>query len=63
MTLDLKAPEQVEWLQAYIEGGDVLVHNMRPGVLDELGLGAEALRARNPRLVYCSLSAFGPRGR
>ena len=62
VTLDLKAPEQVAWLQAYIEGCDVLVHNMRPGVLDELGLGAEALRARNPRLVYCSLSAFGPKG-
>jgi crotonobetainyl-CoA:carnitine CoA-transferase CaiB-like acyl-CoA transferase len=62
VTLDLKAAEQVAWLQAYIEGCDVLVHNMRPGVLDELGLGAEALRARNPRLVYCSLSAFGPKG-
>ena len=40
----------------------MLVHNLRPGVLDELGLGAAALRARNPRLVYCSLSAFGPKG-
>ena len=62
VTLDLKAPEQVAWLQDYVEGCDVLMHNMRPGVLDELGLGAEALRARNPRLVYCSLSAFGPKG-
>ena len=62
VTLDLKAAEHVAWLQTYIEGCDVLVHNMRPGVLDEMGLGAEALRARNPRLVYCSLSAFGPKG-
>jgi crotonobetainyl-CoA:carnitine CoA-transferase CaiB-like acyl-CoA transferase len=62
VTLDLKAAEHVAWLQTYIESCDVLLHNMRPGVLDELGLGAEALRARNPRLVYCSLSAFGPKG-
>ena len=62
VTLDLKDAEQVAWLEGYIEGCDVLVHNMRPGVLDELGLGAAALRARNPRLVYCSLSAFGPKG-
>ena len=62
VTLDLKAAEHVAWLQGYIESCDVLLHNMRPGVLDEMGLGAEALRARNPRLVYCSLSAFGPKG-
>lgn len=62
VTLDLKSAEDVAWLKGYIEGGDVFVHNMRPGVLDEMGLGAEALRARNPRLVYCSLSAFGPKG-
>ena len=62
VTLDLKAAEHVAWLQTYIESCDVLVHNMRPGVLDEMGLGGEALRARNPRLVYCSLSAFGPKG-
>src|SRR5262245_21006647 len=62
VTLDLKSPEEVAWLEAHIEGCDVLVHNMRPGVLDELGLGAEALTRRNPRLVYCSLSAFGPKG-
>jgi crotonobetainyl-CoA:carnitine CoA-transferase CaiB-like acyl-CoA transferase len=62
VTLDLKAPEHVAWLQGYIESCDVLLHNMRPGVLDEMGLGAGPLRARNPRLVYCSLSAFGPKG-
>ncbi len=62
ITLDLKDPEAVAWLERYVEGCDVLVHNLRPGVLDELGLGAAALMARNPRLVYCSLSAFGPKG-
>ena len=61
-TVDLKSPEQVAWLESYVEGCDVFIHNLRPGVLDELGLGAKTLRARNPRLVYCSLSAFGPRG-
>jgi len=62
VTLDLKAPDHVAWLERYVESCDVLVHNLRPGVLDELGLGAEALMQRNPRLVYCSLSAFGPKG-
>jgi crotonobetainyl-CoA:carnitine CoA-transferase CaiB-like acyl-CoA transferase len=61
-TVDLKSPEQVAWLESYVEGCDVFIHNLRPGVLDELGLGAKTLRARNPRLVYCSLSAFGPKG-
>jgi len=41
---------------------DVVLQNMRPGALDELGLGPDALRARYPRLIYCSLSAFGPVG-
>ena len=62
VTLDLKSKDDVAWLEDYIAGCDAFIHNMRPGVLDELALGAEALRARNPRLVYCSLSAFGPRG-
>src|SRR5262249_41553019 len=62
ITLDLKAAEQVAWLNAFIEDCDVLLHNLRPGVLDELGLGAEAMMARNPRLVYASLSAFGAVG-
>jgi crotonobetainyl-CoA:carnitine CoA-transferase CaiB-like acyl-CoA transferase len=62
VTLNLKTADAVAWLNAYIEGCDVFLHNLRPGVLDELGLGAEAMMARNPRLVYASLSAFGAVG-
>ncbi|CAJ93942.1 Crotonobetainyl-CoA:carnitine CoA-transferase CaiB [Cupriavidus necator] len=38
---------------------DVFVDNLRPGVLERFGLGYEAVRARNPRVVYCSISGFG----
>jgi crotonobetainyl-CoA:carnitine CoA-transferase CaiB-like acyl-CoA transferase len=62
ITLDLKDAEAVVWLKSYIEDSDVLVHNLRPGVLDDLGLGSAALTRLNPRLVYCNLSAFGPAG-
>ena len=62
ITLDLKDREQVTWLEGHVKGCDVLVHNLRPGVMDDLGLGSEKLRALNPRLVYCNLSAFGPAG-
>jgi crotonobetainyl-CoA:carnitine CoA-transferase CaiB-like acyl-CoA transferase len=62
ITLDLKAADDIAWVKDYIESCDVLIHNLRPGVMDELGLGSGILTERNPRLVYCSLSAFGPRG-
>jgi crotonobetainyl-CoA:carnitine CoA-transferase CaiB-like acyl-CoA transferase len=44
------------------DGADVFVQSLRPGLADERGLGAEALRGRNPRLVYCSIRSFGPTG-
>jgi crotonobetainyl-CoA:carnitine CoA-transferase CaiB-like acyl-CoA transferase len=62
VTLDLKQACDIAWVKDYIGGCDVLVHNMRPGVMDDMGLGSEAMRAVNPRLVYCNLSAFGPAG-
>ena len=45
-----------------VDGADVLVQSLRPGLADERGLGAEELRARNPRLVYCSIRSFGRTG-
>jgi crotonobetainyl-CoA:carnitine CoA-transferase CaiB-like acyl-CoA transferase len=62
ITLDLKSADDVAWLKDYVKGVDVVLQNMRPGSLEELGLGPDELRALNPRLVYCSLSAFGPVG-
>ena len=62
ITLDLKAADDIAWVKDYIESCDVLIHNLRPGVMDELGIGSGVLTERNPRLVYCSLSAFGPKG-
>ena len=62
VTLDLREPAAREWLLDHVEGVDVVIHNFRPGALEELGLGAEALQARNPRLVFCAVSAFGAAG-
>jgi crotonobetainyl-CoA:carnitine CoA-transferase CaiB-like acyl-CoA transferase len=62
ITLDLKHPDDIAWLKDYVRDCDVLVQNMRPGVMDDLGLDAETLLAINPRLVYCSLWAFGHKG-
>ncbi len=59
ITLDLKDAPAVAWLTDFVRDADVLVENLRPGSLAELGLGPEPLRAINPRLIYCSITAFG----
>ncbi|MBI2202641.1 MAG: CoA transferase [Candidatus Rokubacteria bacterium] len=59
ITIDLKDPAAVPWLLELVGDADVFVQNLRPGSLEAQGLGAEALTARFPRLVYCSIWAFG----
>ncbi|MFN8187694.1 MAG: CoA transferase [Gaiellales bacterium] len=60
--VDIKHPDGLEAVLRLAERSDVFVQNMRPGLADRVGLGFEALRARNPRIVYCSLGAFGKVG-
>jgi crotonobetainyl-CoA:carnitine CoA-transferase CaiB-like acyl-CoA transferase len=62
ITLNLKSPEGVEILKRLVKGADVLVENYRPDVKDRLGIGYEAMREANPRLVYVSISGFGEDG-
>ena len=62
ITVDLKDRTAVARLTELIGEADVLVQNLRPGSLEGLGLGAEALTQRYPRLVYCSVWAFGRTG-
>jgi crotonobetainyl-CoA:carnitine CoA-transferase CaiB-like acyl-CoA transferase len=62
ITLDLRRPEAVEVVKRLVAGADVVWENFRPGVMDRLGLGYEALSALNPRLIYCGVSGFGRTG-
>jgi crotonobetainyl-CoA:carnitine CoA-transferase CaiB-like acyl-CoA transferase len=62
MTLDLKTPQGVEVIQRLVGRADVLLENFRTGTMESFGLGYEVLSAINPRLVYCSVSAFGRSG-
>ena len=59
ISLDLKDQKDNETARRLIESADVVIENFRPGVMDRLGLGAEAMTARNERLVYCSIPGFG----
>jgi crotonobetainyl-CoA:carnitine CoA-transferase CaiB-like acyl-CoA transferase len=59
VVLDLKDSAQRDALLSLCETADVFVESFRPGAVDRLGVGYEAVRARNPRIVYCSISAFG----
>ena len=62
VTLDLKQPQDVAALERLAAGADILIQNLRPGVVDALGIGPEAMLARHPRLIYCSIWAFGAQG-
>ena len=62
VVLDLKDPQGREDLLALVETADVLVENFRPGVMSRLGIDADTLHERNPRLVHCSITGFGSSG-
>src|SRR5438552_3771877 len=62
ITLDITKPDGKEILRDLARGADVLVENFRPGVMERLGIGYDTMSALNPRLVYGSLTAFGPKG-
>lgn len=60
LCVDLKSPAGKEAVLRLLDGADVLIENFRPGTMDRLGFGYEALSQRNPRLVYCSEKGFLP---
>ena len=62
IVLDLKSEHGKEVLWRLIDRGDVLVENFSPGTATRLGFGPEAVRARNPKMIYCSVSGFGQTG-
>ncbi|MGV6871339.1 CaiB/BaiF CoA transferase family protein [Pseudochelatococcus sp. B33] len=59
IAIDLKHPEGLEIARDLIRDADVLVENYRPGVLERLGLGYEAVKATNPAIIYASASGLG----
>ena len=62
MTLNMKSPEGQAVFRKLAAGADVIVEGFRPGVMDRLGAGYQAIRELNPRIIYCSLSGFGQDG-
>lgn len=62
LAIDLKAPDALERLTPLITTADIVIEQFRPGVMARLGFGYEALKALNPRLVYCSISGYGQEG-
>jgi crotonobetainyl-CoA:carnitine CoA-transferase CaiB-like acyl-CoA transferase len=62
VSVDMKDPRGKDFMHRLCDSADVFVENYRPGALDRLGLGYAELSARNPKLVYCSISAYGHTG-
>ena len=58
LALDLKKPEGREIALRLVDSADAMTENFRPGALEKMGFGYEALRTRNPRLVYCTMKGF-----
>ena len=62
LALDVKRPEGQDLFRRLVDTADVVVENFRPGVMDALGIGYQTTSARNPRVIYCSISGYGVDG-
>jgi len=62
VALDLKSEGGINVLKRIVESSDVVVENFRPGVMDKLGIGYDALKQVNSRIIYASISGFGQTG-
>lgn len=62
VSVNMKEPRGHDFMMKLCDSADVFIENYRPGALDKLGLGYADLSARNPKLVYCSISAYGHTG-
>ena len=62
IALDLKQPAAIEVVKRLVQTYDIVIEQFRPGVMDRLGIGYEALKAINPRLIYCAITGYGQTG-
>ena len=62
VTVDFRTDDGRDLLVKLLTGADVFIQNFRPGVLDKRGLGYDDIKKLNPKIVYCSISGFGPKG-
>ena len=61
--IDLKKPGAASRILALAQSADVVIEQFRPGVMDRLGVGYEAMRQANPKCIYCAISGYGQRGK
>jgi alpha-methylacyl-CoA racemase len=62
IAIDLKDPAAIDKLRELVKSADIVVEQFRPGVMDRLGLGYDALSAINDKIIYCSITGFGQTG-
>ena len=60
--LNMKKEKSVEAVKKLVQEYDIIVEQFRPGVMDKLGIGYEALKAINPRIIYCAITGYGQTG-
>lgn len=62
VALDIKNKADLERLYTLVDNADIFIENFRPGAMNRSGLGYQQLKARNPRLIYCSITGYGQTG-